>query len=146
MTRQNLDGTGSVETVADDQHQRDDDGRGMTEPREDLALRDDTTDVGDDQGAERDHVVPHPPPEEQSEERNEQGEEEYLISGHLESDARKILALDNSAVESRCWPWCADTVPAKKNGAIEHTKARRLWGCIDVAATNAAAPSDPTNP
>ena len=55
---------------------------GCPNPAEDLVLRNDTADVGDDQGAEGDDVVADPPPEQHAEDCGHQGEEESLIGGH----------------------------------------------------------------
>ncbi len=103
----------------------------MPEPGEDLALGDDAADVGNDQGTERDHVVPQPRPEEQSEERNQQGEEEDLISGHLGVRCRNSLpnqlavisALSTTLIESRL----RRSMAAKQTTTIPDAPAARRF-------------------
>jgi hypothetical protein len=85
MTSKDFDRSRSKETPADDEYERDDHRGWMSEPSEDFILRDDTTEVRDDEGAESDHVVPHAPPQEQSKDCREEEEQEYLIGGHEET-------------------------------------------------------------
>ena len=54
----------------------------MTESREDLVLRNEAQNGGDDQGPERDHVVAKLSPDQEDEDRGDEGEQRHLVEGH----------------------------------------------------------------
>ena len=71
MTRHDFDRAGPGKSLADDQHQRNDQRGGMSEAGEHRRLGDGTANVSNNQGAEGNDVVPHPSPQEKGKDPKE---------------------------------------------------------------------------